>query len=108
MAKVKIAVVGCGMIAEKKYVPRILENPRAELAAVCTRSAERAALMRDKFGVGRAYLDLDRMLAEEELDLVVNLTPIRAHYAINLRVIESGSTSTRRRHSPSRSQRPRS
>jgi predicted dehydrogenase len=88
--KVKIAVVGCGMIAEKSYIPRILGNPRAELAAVCTRSAERAALMRDVFGVAHAYHDLAGMLKNEELDLVVNLTPIQAHYAINLRVLEAG------------------
>jgi predicted dehydrogenase len=88
--KVRIAVVGCGMIAEKSYVPRILGNPRAKLAAVCTRSAERAALMREVFGVAHAYADLDRMLKDEELDLVVNLTPIQAHYAINLQVLEAG------------------
>jgi predicted dehydrogenase len=88
--KVRIAVVGCGMIAELRYVPRILGNPRAELVAVCTRSEERGALMRDKFGVARAYTDLDRMLAEEALDLVVNLTPIQAHYPINLKALEAG------------------
>jgi predicted dehydrogenase len=88
--KARIAVVGCGMIAERNYIPCILGNPRAELAAVCTRSSERAALMREQFGVAHAYTDLDRMLADEDLDLVVNLTPIQAHYAINLKVLEAG------------------
>jgi predicted dehydrogenase len=87
--KVKIAVVGCGMIAENSYVPRIVKNPEAELVAVCARSEESGALMRRRFGIARVYSDLDRMLAEEPLDLVINLTPNQAHYTINLKVLEA-------------------
>jgi predicted dehydrogenase len=88
--KVRTAVVGAGMIAEKRYVPRILGNPRAELTAVCTRSPERAILMRERFGVARVHADLDEMLAREELDLVVNLTPIQMHFPINLKALQAG------------------
>jgi predicted dehydrogenase len=87
--KVKIAVIGCGMIAEESYVPGIVQMEKANLVAVCDSSAGRAELLRNMFDVPRSYTSLDTMLAEEEFDLLVNLTPIQAHYAINLKALQA-------------------
>ena len=35
MKKWKIAIMGCGMIAQDIYIPQIKKMPKAELAAVC-------------------------------------------------------------------------
>ena len=88
--KVKIAIIGCGMIAEESYLPGIAQMEKGELVAVCNRSAGRAELLKDMFNVPHSYTSLDTMLAEEEFDLLVNLTPIQPHYEINLKALQAG------------------
>jgi len=90
MDKVKAAVVGCGMIAEQSYLPGIAQMEKADLVAVCDIIEERAKLMQERFNVPRIYTDLDTMLAEEEFDLLVNLTPIPEHYRLNLKALQAG------------------
>ncbi len=90
MDKVKVAVVGCGMIAEQSYLPGIVQMEKAKLVAVCDIVEERAELLQEKFGVLRYYTDLDTMLAEEEFDLLVNLTIIPMHYPLNLKALQAG------------------
>ena len=90
MDKIKVAVVGCGMIAEQSYLPAILQMQKAELVAVCDIVEERAKLLQGEFKVPRSYTDLEVMLGEEEFDLLVNLTTIPMHYPLNLRALQAG------------------
>jgi predicted dehydrogenase len=90
MEKVKVAVVGCGMIAERSYLPGIAQMSRADLVAVCDIVEDRARLLQSKFNVPHYYTDLVTMLDEEDFDLLVNLTIIPAHYPLNLTALQAG------------------
>lgn len=90
MDKVKVAVVGCGMIAEQSYLPGIRQMEKAELVAVCDIVEGRAKLLQGKFNIPRSYADLDVMLGEEQFDLLVNLTTIPMHYPLNLKALQAG------------------
>ncbi len=46
--------------------------------------------MAARFGIPAVYDDLDTMLADADLDIVVNLTPIPAHFETSLQIIEHG------------------
>jgi predicted dehydrogenase len=47
-----------------------------ELAAVCDLDAERARVYREKFGFGRAYVDMAEMLQRESLDGLLVISPV--------------------------------
>jgi len=90
MDKIKVAVVGCGMIADRAYLPGIAQMEKADLVAVCDIVEERAKRQQARFDVPRPYASLDAMLAGEEFDLLVNLTDIPSHYALNLIALQAG------------------
>ena len=90
MDKVKLAVVGCGMIAERSYLPDIVKMARADLVALCDVVEGRAKLMQSMFDVPRIYTDFDAMLAQEEFDLLVDLATIPMHYPLNLKALQAG------------------
>jgi predicted dehydrogenase len=89
MSKVKVAVVGCGAVAEGQHLPgiRAIEGMgKCELVAVCDVAEERVRHIQDKFGVPAAYTDLTTMLARADFDLLVNLTRIPEHGPVSLAV----------------------
>lgn len=93
MEKVRIGVVGCGAIAEGMHLPgmkAIEAMGKCEVVAVCDVLEERAKYIREKFDVPAYYTDLDRMLAEAEFDLLVNLTRIPEHFEVNLKGLRAG------------------
>lgn len=64
----KVGIVGFRGIANS-HMPAYLNNPLAELVAICDSYPGRAKDAADKHGV-RAYSSLSQMLAKEELDVV--------------------------------------
>ncbi len=42
MKKWKVAIMGCGMIAQEIYIPQMSHIEKAELVAVCDINADRA------------------------------------------------------------------
>lgn len=90
-ARLKLALLGCGDVAQRDYLPefhRIAD--RAELVAVCGKGEERAREVATRFGIPAWYTDAGRMLASEEIDAVVNLTPIQAHAETTLAALRAG------------------
>ncbi len=67
----RVALVGCGDVAEHGHVPAILEHPRFQLTAVCDIRFERAALMSQKGREIRALTDYRELLDRPDLDAVV-------------------------------------
>ena len=90
MDQVKIGIAGCGGIANALYLPGISNIPRASVVALCDVVPERLAEAQARFGVERGYTDLDDMLSQAGIDLLLNATPIQAHYEVNLKALEAG------------------
>jgi predicted dehydrogenase len=88
---VKLALIGCGDVAQRDYLPETHRlSGRAEIVAVCGRSPERARDVSARYGIPAWYDDLDRMLAESNADAVINLTPIQAHTKTTLAALRAG------------------
>lgn len=90
MEKVRVGVVGCGVVSNGTYLPQIVKMPNVELVAVCDMYEDRARAAYTRFGAREVYTDYDEMLERSEIDLVVNLTHIQAHYDINMRALRAG------------------
>lgn len=91
MSRLRVALLGCGDVAQRDYLPewhRIAD--RAELVAVCGRTHARAAAVARQYGAPQVFADAARMLAEGGAQVVLNLTPIGQHDALNYAVIEAG------------------
>ncbi|MEO0966098.1 MAG: Gfo/Idh/MocA family oxidoreductase [Planctomycetota bacterium] len=86
---IRAVIVGCGNIATR-YANQAKQYPNAvELAGFFDLDAERAKAFAEEHG-GRAYDSLDAVLADESVDLVVNLTIHHVHYATTKQMLEAG------------------
>ena len=90
-SKVKVGVVGCGNISGA-----YLENARdtfgvLELAACADLDMAKARARAAEFGVPRACT-VDELLAEPEIEIVINLTTPAAHAEVALAAIEAGKS----------------
>jgi predicted dehydrogenase len=87
--RVKFAIVGCGSVSGNRYFPNLSALAAGELVAVCDVAPARAEARAREFGVA-CYTDLDGMLAGTEFDLLVNLTNVQSHFAVNLKALQAG------------------
>lgn len=84
----RVALVGCGNIADR-YARDIVAAPRLELAGATDVAAERAAALVGEFG-GTQFASLDELLADDRVDVVVNLTAPQAHATVTAAALEAG------------------
>ena len=87
---VRIALVGVGDVAQRDYLPELGRiSDLVTLAAVAGGTPTRA------MEVGRShrvpwFTDVDDMFSEVEIDCVLNLTPIPAHYEVSRKALTAG------------------
>ena len=82
MKKVRVAVVGTGWWASDIHIPALLEQPQADLAALCDTNNERLQATAAKYGVSATYTDLGTMLSEQPLDAAVVASSNASHYKV--------------------------
>ena len=76
----KSAVVGCGAISDIYLTNMINRFDILEVAACCARNPEHAARKAQQYGIKASTYE--EILADESIELIVNLTPAPAHYEI--------------------------
>jgi predicted dehydrogenase len=67
----------------------ILNEPGMELRALCTREADRAASLRERYGV-EVYTDADELLKSRDVDYVVVVTTHDSHEELSIRALNAG------------------
>lgn len=85
----KVGIVGAGGIAHC-HGRAAGEAPEAELAAICDVSEESLGRFGETFGVSGRYTDLERMLHEEEIDILSICTWGNSHADIAVRAAQTG------------------
>ena len=88
MTPLGIGIVGTGNIAGG-YANDALTHPEIRLVAATDLDPERAVAFAAAHGC-RAHATLDDLLADDEVDIVVNLTVHHAHYEVTKRALEAG------------------
>lgn len=74
---IRVGIVGYGMAAQVFHIPLLLDNPAFDIRAVVSSQTE---AVQSALPQALVFDDLERMLAEVELDLVVITTPNHLHY----------------------------
>ena len=89
MRQVKIGIVGCGVIANTyiKEIKRIYKE--LEIVACADTSIEKAKGIAQKYNIARGC-SVDELLQNQEIEIVVNLTPPQFHSAINKQALLAG------------------
>lgn len=90
MNKVKVAVIGCGTIANNAHIPSYLGCPDAEIKYFCDIIPERAEEAVKKYGCGKAVVDYKEVLADPEIDAVSVCTPNKMHSIITCDALRAG------------------
>jgi predicted dehydrogenase len=90
MPKLRIGVVGCGVVATGYYLPYLMDEPRAEITAVCDLDPVRTAECARLFGASQQYTDYEAMISRAGLDAVWILTAPGTHMPFTLAAVERG------------------
>ena len=88
--KVRVAVVGCGSIANGAHISNYAKNPNVELKYFCDIIPERAEAQVEKYGYGKAVIDYHDFLNDPELDAVSVCTHNDFHAPIAIDFLRAG------------------
>ncbi len=86
--KVKVGVVGCGVVATAYYLPYLMTH--AALVAVCDLNERRTAACARLFGAREQYQEYDAMIAQADIEAVFVLSGPGTHARFAVRAIEAG------------------
>ena len=92
MKRVKIGIIGCGNISDI-YLANCTSrfSDILEVEAIADLITERAVQQAKKYNIPKAYT-ATQMLADPQIELIVNLTIPQSHASVNLMSIEAGKS----------------
>ncbi len=86
----KVAVIGCGSIANAAHIPNYMKNPDVEIAYFCDIVPERAQECVRKYGCGKAVVDFHDILKDKSVEAVSVCTPNNMHAPISIECLRAG------------------
>lgn len=84
----KIAIVGCGFVADY-YLSTLSLYPQLELVGVTDKVPERMQAFSEAYSTS-TYASLEELLADPQVDIVLNLTNPRNHFEVSKAALEAG------------------
>ncbi len=86
----KVAVIGCGTIANAAHIPSYMNNSEAEIKYFCDIIPERAEEAVKKYGCGTVITDYHDALNDSEIEAVSVCTPNNVHAQISIDALKAG------------------
>ncbi|MDF2721132.1 MAG: oxidoreductase, partial [Paenibacillus sp.] len=90
MSKIKVAIIGCGTIANSAHIKAYLANPNAEIKYFCDIIKSKAEKAVADYGCGEAVEDYRVILNDPEVEAVSICTPNNGHAAISIDFLRAG------------------
>src|SRR5215207_6969408 len=87
---VRIALIGCGRIAQVAHLPALEKANGIQLVAVSDPSEDGRRAVARRYDVSRAYSDHPQVLADELVEAVLVAAPDRFHYPIAAAALSAG------------------
>lgn len=85
-----VGIVGCGNIFER-YMTGLARFPYLRVVACTDADRTRAERAGEAFGI-RAWQTVDELLADPDVDIVVNITPPLAHAGVSMAALAAGKS----------------
>jgi UDP-N-acetylglucosamine 3-dehydrogenase len=89
MTKLKIAVIGCGSIAQHRHLLEYKANEEVEITAVCDIVKERVEAIAQLYAA-KAYTDYKELLEAESVDAVSVCLPNYLHAPVSIDALQAG------------------
>ncbi len=86
----KVAVIGCGTIANSAHIPSYMENDKVEIKYFCDIILERAEAAVEKYACGKAITDYRDAINDPEITAISVCTPNHMHAQISIEALEAG------------------
>ena len=87
---VRLALIGCGRIAQVAHLPALEKAEGIELVAVSDPSDEVARAVAGRYGLAAAYTDPAPVWADDLVEAVLVTAPDRFHHALTTRALKAG------------------
>lgn len=89
--RVQLGLLGVGAAVQKLHLPALNKlSDEIEIAAVWSRSPQRARSCAAEMGAGRSYSDYHELLADKTIDAVLVAVPIELNAALAIEAIQAG------------------
>ena len=88
--KIKVGIVGCGVVATAYYLPFLMKMETVTVQAVCDRFSTRTAACARLFGAPEQYQDYDDMIDHADIEAMFILTAPGTHVRFALKAIAAG------------------
>jgi len=86
----KVGLIGCGQISGI-YLENSKKFEAFDIVRVADARVEAAKARAAEYDIPRAG-SVEELLADPEVEIVINLTPHRAHYAVGMQVVDAGKS----------------
>ena len=83
-----VGVVGAGIISDIYLKNMTVKFENIHVKAVSARNIQKAQERAEKYGLSAC--SVDAMMADPEIEMIVNLTPVGAHEEITRKALEAG------------------
>ena len=88
--KIRVAIIGCGSVSNR-YLPQLQSSKLIEVVSLCDIKYERAVEQNKQYNVNaKTYPHIDAMLKGVPFDMMVTLTDMQVHGALNKKALLSG------------------
>ena len=89
MKKLRVGVIGIGDISNV-YLNNLKKYDAVEVVACASRGLEKAQRKATEHGIPKAYASGMELIADPDIDIILNLTTPQAHYEYNLAALKAG------------------
>lgn len=90
MGSTKVAIIGCGTIANNAHIPAYMENPHVEIKYFVDIVKEKAEKAVAVYGCGTAVDSYQEILNDPEIEAVSICTPNDSHASIAMECLQAG------------------
>src|SRR5262249_46596100 len=88
--KVRWGILGAASIAQRRVLPAMMQCELSEVAAIASRSAEKAKAASALFFIPKAYDSYEKLLEDPEIEVIYNPLPNNLHVEWSIRAAEAG------------------
>jgi predicted dehydrogenase len=90
MSRTKVSIVGLGAIAQIAHLPILVSIDDVEITAVCDVDKSKAKTIAQRYSIKNYYTDFDKMLDENESEVLIVTVPTNYHKELTLKALEHG------------------
>src|ERR1700730_4427987 len=90
MPKVRWGVLSTANIGTGQVIPAMQQGTSCEIAAIASRSPEKARAAAAQLGIPKVYGSYEELLADPEIDAIYNPLPNHLHVPWSIKAIQAG------------------